>query len=485
MLRGATMKGAATVVRNAGLVGLLVSILGVPDARALSIPCTEEALHLRIAQLNAACTGDKTITFDCPAGSVIPLSASIGDRSKDQDCDVQGSNWSLGVVGCSSCPPATAPGAVNPCVNPAYAFIDKRTITCAGVTVDGQNKVTFDLAPGCHERLKDPLGCTEVESHDFLLRADAANITFKNFTYRYFWEGLQIWSNSRAVTIDNVVGIRNCDDALSSLDKTSGQHVVQNSTFRDGCDKCVQVQGREVSTTTYPDYDIRFLNNLLENCQTPIGFSEGRHLVVGNQFRDSGTTFQCHGPYLGHYTHPNQDPVVYFGDNVVFNCKQGLRIDGSSKLVSLGGNQFKNNGARAVAVVDKAKALFEGDLFSNNGGVATGWNRLGGVVIGDAAQVDLGGGSVTLDNRTLSSAGGNVFQGNRSPTDPTLDVNNETVAQTVVKAEGNVWGDDDPADQVKGPVDFLPLGDGSPPGEDPLPPPEDVWRTDTQEPGPN
>jgi hypothetical protein len=66
----------------------------------------------------------------------------------------------------------------------------------------------------------------------------------------------------------------------------------------------------------------------------------------------------------------------------------------------------------------------------------------------------------------------------RSPTDSTLDVTNETNTQTPIKAEKNVC-DDDPSDQVKGAVDFLPLGTGSPPGDDPLPPPDDVWRTDS------
>lgn len=471
------MRSIRSIVRGAGLCGLLASIAWAPEVHALSIPCTEAAIHARIAALNAACTGDKTITFDCPAGTVIPIAGNIGDRSKDEDCDDPGSNWSLGVVGCSSCPPVSAPGAKNPCTIPSYTFIGQRTITCDGVTIDGQNKVTFDLKPGCNDRRPDD--CSEVESGDFLFRADAANVTFKNFTYRYFWEGLQAWFDSSSLTMDNVVGIRGCDDVFSSVDVTGGHHVIKNSKFKDGCDKCVQVKGREVSSTTYPDYDISFLNNIFENCQTPLGFSEGRHLVVGNQFVDTGTSFQCHGPYLGHYTHPNQDPVVYFGDNTVFNCKQGMRIDGSSKLVSLGGNEFKNNGSRAVAVVDNARALFQNDVFMNNGGVATGWGFLGGIVVGATAQVDLGGGSITIDGRLQSSAGGNVFDSNRSPDDSTLDVNNETTAQTTIKAEGNLWGDANPADQVKGAVDFTPIGTGEPPGNDPLPPPDDLWRTDS------
>ncbi len=442
------------------LVALLLGPLLSESAHALAIPCTEQALHERIAELNANCSGDKTIRFDCPAGSVIPLSAAIGDRSKDQDCAVQGSSWSLGVVGCSSCPPADAPGAEDPCTNPPYSFISTRTITCDGVTIDGENKVTFELVPGCH--VHHPQGCTEVESHDFLFRADAADVTFKNFTYRYFWEGLQAWYHSRGVTLDHVVGIRGCDDLFTNVDATSGGHLVQNSTFRDGCDKCMQANGREVSTTTFPDYDIRFLNNVFENCETPIGFSEGRHLVVGNEFRDTGTTYQCHGPNLGHVTKPNQDPVVYFGGNTVFNCKQGIRVNGSSKFVSLGGNRFQSNGSRAVAVVDKAKALFEGDLFLNNGGVPTGWGFLGGLVVGGLAEVDAGGGTIWIDGQIRSSAGLNSFVGNRCPSDASCDLVNETWMQ--VEAENNWWGEDaNPSDKVIGAVDYVPWL-GSPPG---------------------
>ena len=56
-----------------------------------------------------------------------------------------------------------------------------------------------------------------------------------------------------------------------------------------------------------------------------------------------------------------------------------------------------------------------------------------------------------------------MFQGNRSPSDPTLDVNNETGSQAPVKAEGNYWGDTNPGDQVSGAVDYDPPLDSEPP----------------------
>jgi hypothetical protein len=80
-----------------------------------------------------------------------------------------------------------------------------------------------------------------------------------------------------------------------------------------------------------------------------------------------------------------------------------------------------------------------------------------------------------------SSSGGNLFSGNRSPSDPTLDIHNTT--GTTVKAESNCWDDTDPSDQVQGSVDYLPLGAdcGGGPGDPPILPPDNLHRTDIKD----
>ena len=121
--------------------------------------------------------------------------------------------------------------------------------------------------------------------------------------------------------------------------------------------------------------------------------------------------------------------------------------------------------------------MFQSDRFENNGGFDTAIGHLGGLVVAESAIADAGGGSVTIDGQTFSSIGFNVFAGNRTPTNPSVDVHNETPGQNVVMAQSNFWLDGDPSDQVVGAVSFEPFLSDDPVG--PLPAPEGLHRTDT------
>jgi hypothetical protein len=92
--------------------------------------------------------------------------------------------------------------------------------------------------------------------------------------------------------------------------------------------------------------------------------------------------------------------------------------------------------------------------------------------------IDAGGGSLSLDGATRTSAGMNSFSGNRSATDSTLDVHN--LGTSLLKAESNWWGDLDPSNQVSGSVDFTPWLTESPqPGQGPEAP-SNLQRTDVR-----
>ena len=126
------------------------------------------------------------------------------------------------------------------------------------------------------------------------------------------------------------------------------------------------------------------------------------------------------------------------------------------------------------------RAVYEGNRFENNGGGTSAEALYGGLSVSDTASVDAGGGSLVIDGRTFGSAGRNVFLGNRSAGDSTLDLQNLTTV--TVPAKNNFWGDSDPSDQVDGPVDFTPWLDSDPGAEpDPAPQvPTNLRRTDTR-----
>ncbi len=451
---------------------LFLGLLALDAAHGMEIPCTEQALHERIAELNANCSGDKAITFACPPGTAIPLEENIGDRSRDENCGIPGGDWYKGVAGCSSCPPAYAPGAQRPCAIPSYTFMDRRTITCSGVTIDGGNKVTFVLAPGCHDRLTKEDGKTEYEGGDFLFRIDAANVTIRNLAYRYFWEGIQIWKEASYAVIDRVIGERGCDDLLSSERPGSGAalkggHVIRNSTFRKGTDKCVQLRAPDPSYVTDPAapnfYFTQLIDNLFESCNTPLGYDQvGRHLADGNSFLNllPGGNYACKGVWFGAPS-DHKGPTVYFQNNVLDDCKEMLVIEttpGGNDVPAqaiVSGNTFVNGDLRGVAVAGIARALFAGNLFLDNGGTAGGNLKYGGLHVSGDAQVDAGGGSILIDGQLRSSAGLNSFLGNRCPADSTCDLVNEMPGP--VKAEHNWWGQDaNPGGKVSGAVDYVP-----------------------------
>lgn len=414
-----------------------------PQAHAIA--CTEAAFE----QALASCSNGQTITFDCPAGTVIPLSATR---------------------------------------------FNSRILSCSNVTIDGGNKVTFDMNPKwwdvapsfCSTGDCDPDGnnvpnaCPDVNdsgSDMWFVRLNGANSTVRNLTYRYFMEGVRL--AAAGSVIDGVVGEYPGDDIASNY---PGYNIeIRNSTFRNACDKMLHFYGNEPLGGSA--YDVRMIDTVVENAVSGIRTTgAGRFYVEGSTFRDSNppsSLFQSNGPFLNDTDVP--DPAaVYWKDNLVTGTKRGVRVSGAVHFISLGGNVFSNNGRRGVSVYTNARALFQNDRFEGNGGTSTSetCSGYGGIAVCNAAQVDAGGGGLTLDGAVRTSTGGNVFLGNRGPADSTLDLENLTTGS--VRAENNWWGDLDPTDQVSGTVDFSPMLQSLPTGGDTQPPSSvrTVRRTD-------
>lgn len=427
----------------ATLLGLALVAGGRP-ARAAAIDCTEAAWENAITH----CTSGDTITFNCPAGTTIPITPT------------------------------------------RYA---NRILTCSNVTIDGQNKVTFDMTPPwwvadaqfctvancgapCTQAsdsclpTQGPTGTASNQTNQWVIAMRGTGSTIKNLTYRYFMEGIHAEANN--ITVDGVTAVDPGDDAFSNPPGggSSGYHsgvVLQNSTFNRSNDKAVLVYGSTVAGSS--TFDVRVLNNTFTNCAQPLRVSQssGRYDVEGNTFQQlnpPSSLYNVTGPRFGDDGDPSTiAAIVYWKGNTVRNTRRGLRLTGYAQLISLGGNTYSSNQLRGLLVMDHARAIVQQDTFSGNGALGGSSSEAGegGLAVAGNASVDAGGGSgMMLDGATKTSSGGNSFLGNKAIADSTMDVQNLTTSS--VSAKNNWWGDQDPSDQVAGTVVFTPFLTGPP-----------------------
>jgi hypothetical protein len=397
------------------------------SARAQRIDCTEAAYEQAIAQANAG-GGNTTITFNCAAGTTIPIT----------------------------------PGRFG-----------SRVVTAANVVIDGENKVTFDMTPpwwdaitnACGGGNCDPDGdnipnaCPDTNDGTtsmWVLQIRGAGGKLKNVTYRNFMEGVRLEANG--AELDGVTGVMPGDDNVSNPD--GWNVVIRNSTFTNACDKNIQAYGNEPMGGA--NWDMQIYNTTMSNSSSHIRVSAsgGRYLLDGvtfNQASPPSSLFNSKGPYIG--DEGGTDAIAFYMKNcTVTGTTRGLRITGATHYVSLGGNTFSGNTLRGLQCAGTSRCLVQGDTFTGNGGGTTGGDPLqgyGGIAVGQSATVDAGGGSQTLDGAVRSSTGNNTLLGNRSSSDATLDFHNLTA--TTMQARSNWWGDVDPSDQVTGPVTTSPF----------------------------
>jgi hypothetical protein len=410
--------GSSLAVAAVAVLGALVP----QSARAQAINCTETAYEQAIAQANAG-GGNTTITFNCAAGTVIPIT----------------------------------PGRAG-----------SRVLTAPNVVIDGQNKVSFNMTPPWWDAIPNACGggdcdpdgdnipnaCPDTNDGTtsmWVLRITGSNSKLKNVVYRNFMEGVRLEANG--AELDGVTGIMPGDENLSN--PGGANVIVRNSSFTNACDKNLQMYGNEPLGGA--NWDMQVINTTISNSSSGVrvSYSGGRFLMDGVTFNDNNppsSMFHSKGPYIGD-DGATDALAFYMKNSTVTGTTRGLRISGATHFVSLGGNTYTANTLRGLSCASTSRCLVQNDTFTGNGGGTTGGDPIqgyGGIAVGNNAVLDAGGGSQSIDGLVRSSAGNNTLRGNRSSTDATLDFHNLT--SVTMNARSNWWGDTDPSDQVTGPV---------------------------------
>lgn len=379
------------------LLFFLLAALSTLPARSAQIACTAAAFKAEIAAGNAA-GAPRTITFNCTGTPMNKVVIKIPASTTRAELTV---NFPL--------------------------------------TMEGQN-IKF---------VQDPPGTTDEGGLWFMKLAKIS--TIRGVEYDLFSEGIQ--AQADGIVLDGVTCDRPGDDCASN--PKYHDFSILNSHFSNANDKCIQISGNNPKGSLA--FDSQIINTTFTNCSQPMRSDEsvagGRHFAKGNTFIGTdGGEFECDGPRF-------TDNAVHIWEvNKLLGCYRGLRLGGSTELISRG-DLFQKNLTRGISVYGWAKALVQGDTFDRNGGQSSAdpVDGQGGVAVGQTGCLDLGGGGCgSFDGRAQSSTGGNIFTGNISaPSDAPRDIHNLRSIQ--VKAENNWFGSaTTPAARIVGSVDFAP-----------------------------
>jgi|GEM_PF-2529974 len=391
----------------------------LPGTYACPIACTEAAFHAALQSCGGA---GRAITFDCSNTTILISDASNGPRQT----------------------------------------------SCSGLVIDGLDRnIAFEMDPKCWGRTipanqclvdLDPDGtcpCPNVQSGTLFLALNGNNMTVRNLTVRYFFDGLKTGGNDN--TVENVTFERVCDEAVGN---NSGVGNLYTGIWaKTACGKCMQNYGVFSATASDPKlrdhYNAIVRDSLFTDCQQPIRMTNaGRYLIEYTRmegFYASGI-FRCLGPWFS--TGAGDTQVVHMTGSELDGCDNGVRVGGDVQAL-VWGNTFVNNEFRGLLAHANSRVSMWDNVVRYNGGLSTSDLGLGGVGVKETAQLDLGGGSLTIDGQVVSSPGRNVLCDNLSPQGNPREVDN--LLATTVMAENNYWCLMDAQSHVRGPVDTDPF----------------------------
>jgi len=395
--------------------------VNLPGTWACAIPCTAEAFQQAITDCGAP---SGAIAFDC-TDTAIAIPAGI---------------------------------AGNP-----------REVECNGLTIDGAGRnIAFELDPLCWQTPLDPLQCPggievdgtcqcpDVDSGDqFLLLRGNGNVV-RDLTVRGFFDGIPV--RGRGNVVEDVRFERQCDDAFGSVAGGVG-NVFRRLTVRDGCDKCSENEGALADTDPDPRVDAHFHSILSDvefsRCRTPIRVaSSGRFLLRDVRMIGGDEEFPCDGPRFSAGTDAER-VIVHMQRSTVEDCRRGIRFGrGADGLIS--DSRIADCELRGLRAASNALVSVEGTTIENNGGGGSVEDGFGGVAVSGSAVVDLGGGTLEIDGKMVSSAGENSLCFNFGPDGFWRDLDNATATST--PAVGNWWcSTGSPANQIVGEAQFAPF----------------------------
>jgi cysteine-rich repeat protein len=403
------------------------SCVNLEGTWACAIPCTAEAFHAALASCGAP---SGAIAFDC-SNTVIDIPAAAAGKPRDIQCDA--------------------------------------------LTIDGAGRnVSFQLDPLCWQTVLDPSQCPggletdgtcfcpDVDSGEpFLLLRGDDNVV-RDLTVRGFFEGIPV--RGRDNVIEDVRFERMCDDAFGSVAGGVG-NVFRDLVVRDGCDKCSENEGLLAATDPDPRVPGHFhaiLSDVdFEDCATPVRVTAtGRLLLDGVRMAGGDDDeFPCDGPRFSSSS-ASERVAIHIKDSLVDGCRRGIRFGNGADGV-IADTRIAGGGLRALRVAGNARVSVEGVTMEGNGGDGSSETGFGGAAVLGQGRLDLGGDTLEIDGRSLSSPGENSLCFNVAPDGSDRDLDNATA--TSVSAEQDWWCSlASPAPQIVGPADFDPALERAP-----------------------
>jgi hypothetical protein len=348
-----------------------------------STDCNETDLRNAVAIINT-CGGTRTLTFNAGGGCTITMAqtsntaACVGDPEAKAVC-----------------------------------------LTGSNIIIDGQNAVTFDYS-GAGKCASDPAPAPQPA----LFTLKGSSNTVKNFTMKYFPEGIHLRSGANH-TVDNITNQFICEEAIT-LDSTAGtgqqikySTLIGNTTAEPGracyqnngvttgpcgVDKAIQINGGDSTIDA----------NQIDTIGQPVHIVKGTHTIQNNATTGSVIDQNVCQAYSVSVSNGNTGTVT-FDNNVIDYCKWAIRVGDTScssqgtVSVTATNNTLRNNYLAAFQVANSASAPStqlkgQGNKMKNNGHYAASDCQRGDVVVkcNANAVIDFGGG-------TLSSTGGNKF----------------------------------------------------------------------------
>lgn len=381
---------AATIGLVVGLFFLPLAAQGLHDCSttctqtSCKTDCNEADLRSAVSIINT-CGGNRTLQFNAGYGCTISMAqtsataACVGDPEANAVC-----------------------------------------LTGSNIVIDGQNLVTFDYS-GTGLCASDP----QPGPQPALFTLKGNSNTVKNFTMKYFPEGIHLRTGS-SHRVEGVMNHFICEDAVT-IDSTAGtNHVITGNNLKGetapeagrqcynnvgspancGLDKAIQINNCGSCTSTIS-------SNTIDTMGQPVNMSGGTHTITGNLSTGAPTncgTGNCDDFCQGYVV---QGGMGIFTNNTFQLCKFPIRVVNAG-MVEANNNTLKDNYVAAFRVsgTGLGKLKGAGNRCKNNGFFTQSDVQRGCLVDRDnaSARIDFGGGDFSGAAVIGGlSAGGNIF----------------------------------------------------------------------------